>query len=311
MPRPRTPLPDQLGDRLFTRAEALRRGVPLGVLRGPGVRSLAPGVHLAAGIEPSLAQRLSALLTVLPAGTAVDGVTALRCRGIEVADERPYRFVTTAAYQSKRPGILVRRVRRLPETAGSVVRPVPALVAAKSHLGLLDLVVAGDWLVRAKLATLADVQQGLTAATGRECVRARRAGELVRARVDSPRETRLRLVMVLSGLPEPECNVELGDEFFFIARVDLYLRAWQIAVEYEGDHHRTDARTFARDLTRYERLAAAGVLVVRVSKDHLRRPREVARRIHTALVARGYDGPGPVFGPEWCSVFGVRADRGE
>lgn len=70
----------------------------------------------------------------------------------------------------------------------------------------------------------------------------------------------------MAGLPEPETNVELGDEWFFIGRVDLYLRAWNIAVEYEGDQHRTDARVFGHDLQRYEQLAASGVLVIRVGR---------------------------------------------
>jgi hypothetical protein len=289
---------------VFTRAEAEKWGVTPGMLRGPGVQVLAPGVYLDASVEPTLANRLSALLTVLPEEAAVDGVTALWCWGIEAGTLQPYQFVTTAAYQSKRTDVRVRRVGRLPDCRGSVVSPLAALVASKVELELLDLVVAGDWLVQAKQAALEDVQQALGAATGRNCRRAHRAGELVRAGVESPRETRLRLVMVLSGLPEPECNVELGNEWFFIGRVDLYLRQWNIAVEYEGDQHRRDAKVFGHDLLRIEELATAGVLAVRVSKEHLRKPREVARRIHVALMSRGYAGPEPAFGAQWRHMFG-------
>jgi hypothetical protein len=60
---------------------------------------------------------------------------------------------------------------------------------------------------------------------------------------------------------------------------------------------------FGRDLERYERWAASDVLVVRVSKEHLRPLRDVVRRIHAALVSRGYPGPAPVFGTEWCRAF--------
>lgn len=167
----------------------------------------------------------------------------------------------------------------------------------------MDLVVAGDWLIRQGRATLPEVSAALAAAQGRDCRVARRAGALVRDGSESPQESRLRLLMVLAGLPEPETNVDLGDEWFFIARVDLYLRAWNVGVEYEGDQHRTDPRIFAKDLKRYEELAASDVLVVRVAKDHLRRPGEVVRRIHTALVSRGYDGPPPVFGQRWREAF--------
>jgi hypothetical protein len=250
-----------------------------------------------------LAHLLSAYLTVLPSETAVDSVTALQVWGIQVGRASPYRFVTTAAYQSKRSTVRVRRVAELPDRRGAVVAPVPALVAARTELGLIDLVVAGDWLVRAKRATLAEVRDGLDGATARHCRRARRAGSLVRARVESPQESRLRLVMVLAGLPEPACNVELGDEWFFIGRVDLYLREWNVAVEYEGDQHRTDAGVFGHDLERYEQLAAAGVLVTGLQGPSAA-PREVAGRIHAALVSRGYRGPTPAFGAEWSEVFG-------
>ena len=109
---------------------------------------------------------------------------------------------------------------------------------------------------------------------------------------------------MLAGLPEPECNVELGDEWFFVGRVDLYLRAWNIALEYEGGHHRTDAKTHGNDLHRYEELAAADVLVIRVSKEHQRKPRDMVRRICTALVSRGCDGPSPTFAAGWVDMCG-------
>lgn len=304
MPAHRKPLPEVLRGKPFSRASADGMRVTAGVLRGEGVRNLVRGVYLAADVEPTLAIELAAFLSVLPASAAVDGVTALHYWGIEIGELKPYRFVTTASYQSKRPEVRVRRTRELPNCRGPVVRPVPALVAARLDLGLLDLVAAGDWIIRAKLATLAEVQQGMAAASGRCCLCARQAAELVRAGSASPQESRLRLVLMLSGLPEPECNVDLGDDFWFIACVDLYLRGWNIAIEYEGDHHRTDATTYGKDLGRFEALAAAGVLAIRVSKTHMRRPREVADRVYAALVSRGYDGPPPTFGPLWEAAFG-------
>lgn len=176
--------------------------------------------------------------------------------------------------------------------------------ASRVELGLRDLVIAGDWLVRTGRATLPEVQEALAGVSGRGCGNARRAAELVRKRVESPRETGLRLVVVLAGLPEPECNVELGDEWFFLGRVDLYLRAWNLALEYEGDQHRTDPGTYAKDLTRSEDLTASGVGMIRVAKEHLRHPCAVVWRVYRALVARGYDGPPPKFGPERTLAFG-------
>lgn len=305
MPARSKPLPPSLTQGAFGSGQAAAAGVQRGVLRGPSVRRIGRDLFLAADTDPTYPTLVAAHLTTLPEGTtAVDGVTALRLWGIEVGPERPYCYVTTATHHSIRPEVRVRRTsQQLPPCHRSVLLPLPALVAARSDLDLVNLVVAADWLIRVGHGTLGDVQAALVGATGRDCRRARRAAELVRSGSESPRETRLRLLIVLAGLPEPECNVELGDEQGFVARVDLYLRVWRVAGEYEGDQHRTDPDTYAKDLRRYERLVTHGVLPVRVAKAHLSRPRDVVRRIHEALVSRGYDGPPPVFGPEWCQAF--------
>lgn len=273
------------------------------MLRGPGVVRIDRGLYLDAALELTLAKRLVAYLRSWPKPTLVDSVTALQLWGIEVGSPEPLRFCTTAKHHSRRAGVRVRRTTELPPHKGPVMLPLPALAAARNDLGLAELVTAGDWLIRLRLATIDEVRRELAATTGRGCHTSRRAAQLVRERVRSPQETKLRLVLVLSGLPEPECNVDLGGEWFFLACVDLYLRRWGVVVEYEGDQHRTDDKQFQRDIGRYEELAAAGYLVVRITKVDMRDPRRVAERIHRALVSRGYEGPAPEFGAEWQSVF--------
>ena len=94
---------------------------------------------------------------------------------------------------------------------------------------------------------------------------ARRAAGLVRARVDSPGETKLRLCLVLAGLPEPRCNITLGTD--------------------DGP------------------IGTEGYRVLRVTAAHLRQPRTLVKRVHAALVAGGYRGPEPVFTAEWSALF--------
>jgi hypothetical protein len=77
-------------------------------------------------------------------------------------------------------------------------------------------------------------------AKGVYVVVARTAVGLIRERVDSPRETWLRLSLVLAGLPTPECNLIIRDDRGPIGRVDLVYLAYQLVIEYEGDQHRTD-----------------------------------------------------------------------
>jgi len=44
----------------------------------------------------------------------------------------------------------------------------------------------------------------------------------------------------------------------------------KIALEYEGDHHRTDRRQFRRDIRRFEALADMGWLTIRVTAEDTR-----------------------------------------
>jgi len=59
-------------------------------------------------------------------------------------------------------------------------------------------------------------------------VAARAAITLVRERVDSPRETWLRLCLVLAGLPTPEWNLIIGDDQGPIGRVDLVYLTYKL-----------------------------------------------------------------------------------
>ena len=43
----------------------------------------------------------------------------------------------------------------------------------------------------------------------------------------------------------------------------------EVAVEYEGDHHRTDRRQFNRDIARIDALTELGWIVVRVTAEDI------------------------------------------
>ena len=150
MPGHRAELPAALTERPFTARQALALGVTRDMLRGPAVQRIDRGIFLDARRELTLKLRLAGYLMVLPAETVVDSVTALQLNGVEVGPTEPYRFCTTAEHHPTRTSIAVRRVAELPPNIGKVSRTVPALVAARTELSLLDLVIAGDWLIRAQ-----------------------------------------------------------------------------------------------------------------------------------------------------------------
>ena len=134
-------------------------------------------------------------------------------------------------------------------------------------------------------------------------LRARRAAALVCERVESPRESRLRLLFVLAGLPTPDTNVTLGNAEGPIGRVDLLFWGYMLIVEYDGLQHLTDRHQWNRDIERLEGFADAGYAVIRVTADRMRQPREVVRRVFDKLVQAGYEGPPPTFTSEWRELF--------
>lgn len=155
-----------------------------------------------------------------------------------------------------------------------------------------DLIAAGDALVRAPQhpddpAALATVDQLAAAvdAGRRVGVRALRdALPRVRPGASSRPETWTRLTLVDAGLPEPTLAYEVRDDAgAFVARLDLAYPELKIAIEYEGAHHLLDAGQWTKDIARYERLAALGWTVIRVTRDDLfTRPDELAARVRTA-----------------------------
>ena len=140
--------------------------------------------------------------------------------------------------------------------------------------------------------------------SGRGVVLARTAVKLVRERVDSPRETWLRLCLVLAGLPMPECNLVIGADQGPIGRVDLVYLAYRLIIEYEGDQHRTDRNQWNRDIDRQEVFARDHWTLMRITSERARWARQLVRAVYQALKASGYDGPPPVFDELWASLFG-------
>jgi hypothetical protein len=176
------------------------------------------------------------------------------------------------------------------EVDGSPVVPVEeAWCQLAELLGLEDLVVAGDHVLRHGVRDVDAAMERLRTAVG--AVR-RRGSELLqialpllRAGVRSPRESLLRIVLVLAGLPEPEINVRLfRADGTYLGEGDLVYREARLVLEYEGDHHRTDPEQWRMDIRRREGFEDAGWSVLRVTSDDLFRHRsELVRRVALRL----------------------------
>ena len=133
---------------------------------------------------------------------------------------------------------------------GSMPTTTPARtafdLACRNPVG--KAVAAIDALARATKLKVADVELLAERYKGhRDIRRARSAWHLVDAGAESPRETWLRLVLISAGYPAPQTQIPVYDEYGeLVAVLDMGWEDIKVAVEYEGDQHRTDRRQFNR-----------------------------------------------------------------
>jgi hypothetical protein len=156
--------------------------------------------------------------------------------------------------------------------------------------GLTTAVVRLDALMHAGEVKAADVELLADRHRGaRGLVQLRRVLHLADAGAESPYETKTRLVLVGGGLPRPQTQIEvLNDWGAVLARVDMGWEEWKVGVEFDGAQHWTDPAQRTRDIDRLAELEARGWTIIRVSADMLRhRPHAVVARVHRALLAAG------------------------
>lgn len=286
----------------FTSGAALDAGVGESRLRRSDLWTPFRGVHLHRDQPDDLVRRSRAALALLPPDAVLCHVTALRLLGVAVPwqlekDDRVHVTVPHGAARAQRRGLMVHTTNDVPPryrgpSGLAVLTPERTWRDLAADLDVDALVVLGDAMLRRErpVTTVA----ALTAVVERcppgrrGAARLRTALPDLRPRTDSPMESRTRLLLVRAGLPCPRVNVSLYDASgAFLAMPDLVYPEQRIAIEYDGDVHRTDQRTWRRDVGRRERLQGAGWLVMTVTADDvIRHPAALVARVRLALGTR-------------------------
>ncbi|VTR77850.1 hypothetical protein [Cellulomonas hominis] len=269
------PVPQPLVHRAFRTADGAALGLTAGRMRSSDLAAPHRGVRVAGPPAADLEGRCRALLPLLPPGARFTHVTALALVGVEPPwslkdDDRLHVEVSTTATRPRIRGVVTHRIpgavpllhlRGLP-----VLRPELAWTRTADRLAHTELVVLADGLCRRKRPVttperLAQVVATLPAGT-RGVRLLRGAAASCGAGTDSVMETRTRLALDSAGI-RCEVNRAVRDEQGrFIAMPDLSDPVLRVAIEYDGDVHRTDRRTWQRDVARRQALEAAGWRVV-------------------------------------------------
>jgi len=271
--------------------DARRHGFDRSRLRAKIWSRVGPGTYIHSGVSGTPLVQLEAARRRLPAEAAFSGMTAAWLHGLSVEPCDPIEVtVPTGVRVSSRAGMKVRRCDMSTDEV-VVVRGFQATSALRMLrdvcLGssLVEAVVMADMALHAGLVTLDALHAAVNRSAGRQGVQLlRRAADYAEPRSESAMETRLRMTVVLGGLPRPEAQVTIRDSVGgVIARLDLYYPTKRLGLEYDGATHEG---SLAEDNRRQNRLLAAGIRLLRFTAgDVYRTPQLVVRQVRTALNA--------------------------
>ena len=223
-------------------------------------RPIMPNIYLDKHIEPSLRQRVVAAHLWSGGEAVVAGLAASALHGSKwVDDDSPVELIWGNARSPR--GVITRQdllmeneiqqingLRR--DDADSAPHSTLDAVADSTMPSLASMRWCGQLTSRWKPSRnwrpdIADTR-GLRQLEKALC--------LVDAGAESPRETWLRLMLIRDGYPRPETQIPvLSPDGLRRYYLDMGWRDLMLAVEYDGDHHRTSRELFAYEIERGRR----------------------------------------------------------
>ncbi|MEP6478666.1 MAG: hypothetical protein ABJB03_04695 [Rhodoglobus sp.] len=298
----RAPLPPDFAARSFLARVALDAGISPKRLRAKDLSGDVWGTRAPSGAAGDLRAKCSRYLLRMPPHAVFTHVTAARLHGLPLPPALERRRAIDVSFPAPRRapdirGIRGHQLRRLEESVASL-DGLPVTTVARTWcdlatlLDLGTLVAVGDAIIyhRRNLATLEELQRAVDEFPGRRGRAALgRALPLLSGRAESPGESRLRVILASSGFPRLLVNTELRDRMGrFVARPDLRFADFPIAIEYEGDYHRTDREQWMKDVTRIADVEGLGLTVIRCTAADVRDSASMIRRVEAHLARHGW-----------------------
>jgi hypothetical protein len=251
-------------------------------------RLVFPNIYVAKETQVSLDRRIAAAWLWARREATVAGLAAAALHGARWIDDD---IAIELIYPNTRPpvGVLTRRDVLLDgevTTVGELAVTTPARTAFdigrrgphRVAVARLDALARATRLKCEGVMSVADRHPG-----ARGLRKLEMALGLVDAGAQSPRETYLRLLLVEAGLPPPRTQIPVttDEETYYL---DMGWEDCMVAVEYDGEHHRTDSLQYRKDIRRLEALERMGWIVIRVIAGD--QPAAILRRVRSALDTR-------------------------
>ncbi|MCH9732166.1 MAG: hypothetical protein K0U84_21245 [Actinomycetia bacterium] len=276
--------------RVFLGSEAVAaRAITAGALRY-GYRRVFPNVYMPRGQRASLADNtVGAWLWSRRRGVITGRAAAALHGAMWVDDDCPIEL----NYNSRRPppGIIARDER----IASDEVIQIGGMAVTTKQRAAFDL---GRHLPRGRAVAHLDALANATGlATGqirplaerykgaRNVGRLRTALDLMDGGAQSPKETWLRLRLIAAGFRRPATQIPVCDDHGRpFAYLDMGWEDVKIAVEYDGDQHRTSRRQYVWDEKRLRQVRGRGWLHIKVINED--QPYEIINRVASAWTRR-------------------------
>ncbi len=281
-------------DQPFRLRDAVAAGYSRRFLGSGAFVRLLPGIAIRASAPQDARTAAQAVLLVAGRGAFVSHHQAAQLWGALAPDSDVlHASVTGNRHRSRRPQVCVHKSSRRPVRFRGIAltSPEDTFVDLAGHLSLVDLVVLGDSLVKRRRTTPDRLVSAADVAPKRLRRRALHAAEFVRQDVDSPMETRSRLLIVLAGLPEPAVDIRFYDDDDNLRRrLDMGYRAHRLAVEYDGRQHAESPEQWESDVLRREEFDDSDWRIVTLlAKDIYRTPGATLERLVRAMRKQGMD----------------------
>jgi hypothetical protein len=278
-------------DNVFVGSEALRGGKLSRSRLRTEFRAIYPDIYVPRWTPPSLRMRSEAAWLWSGRRGVLAGLAAAALHGSNwIDDDEPVELIWRNQHS---PAGIITRNQRFEGDEVTRVAGLPVTTPARTAFDLARLLPTGravarlDALMRAKPFVVEEVLLLTKRHSGARGLRRLRATlPLVDPGAASPKETWLRLLLIDAGLPAPETQIPVQENWRLVGVLDMGWESYKVAAEYDGDQHRTSRRQYVRDIRRLNALEERGWIVVRVIAED--RPADVVNRVREALRRRGY-----------------------
>jgi hypothetical protein len=250
-------------------------------------------VWIHASVEECLGTRVAAARLVLGPDGFLCGLTAAWIYGIDAQDRRGKLVWVgrqNGSWRRARAGCLVREITvdasDLDLVEGALVTtPVRTAFDCARWLSRTEAVVVCDALVHSRRFSRGDLVAYVRTHRGlRGVIQAAEVAQLIEPLTESPMESRLRMLLIGSGLDRPVAQyVVVNRSGEFLARADFAYPGQRVIVEYDGKLHWEQRR--ADDRRRDAMRALGWTVLVASSEDYYETPQAFVAQLRRALTA--------------------------